>query len=80
MTIHNKLIFLDDFTTNIDTIEKFLLLGGTKKQTLTEQDLVKVINQVLLNSKQPELKSVKFNTFKEFVKKKIDTFNDTQLF
>ena len=36
LTIHNKLVFLDDFESNIDKIEKFLLLGGTKKQTLTE--------------------------------------------
>ena len=36
LTIHNKHVILDDFKTNIDTIEKLLLLGGSKKQTLTE--------------------------------------------
>ena len=79
LTIRNKLLFLDDFNTNIETIEKFLLLGGTKKQTLTELDLVKIINQVLLTDKHAELKSAKFDSFKTIVKSKIDTFKDGQL-
>ena len=31
LTIHNKNLLLDDFSGNIEAIEKLLLLGGTKK-------------------------------------------------
>ena len=48
LTIKNRLLFLDDIEGNIHKIETLLRLGGTRKQTLTEQDLIKVINFILL--------------------------------
>ena len=61
LTIHNKLLILNDFSANVEAIENLLLLGGTKKQTLTEQDLVKVINSVLTSDSDLKLKSSKFD-------------------
>ena len=79
LTIRNKLMILDDFDANVEKIESFLKHGGTPKQILSEQDLVKVINHVLVRA-PAVLKSAKFDEFKDIVTSKMDSFKDEQLY
>ena len=64
-------MILDDFDANVEKIESFLKHGGTPKQILSEQDLVKVINHVLVRA-PAVLKSAKFDEFKDIVTSKMD--------